>query len=280
MNAPRFNNLVRPDEIIITAAIVGAEVTREMTPYLPITPEEIAQEAKRCRDAGAAVIHLHVREPDGAPTQSTARFREAIEAIRATTDVVIQTSTGGAVGMTADERLGPLACKPDMATLNCGTTNFGDEIFENSRPLVREFAKRIAAANVVPELELYEIGHLDAALELLRDGLIHAPLHVQFVLGIKGAAGARPEVLKFLVSELPEHDLTWGVAATGRFQLPMAELAAHVGGNVRVGLEDNIYLERGVLSKGSAPLVEKAVELARNAGRTPVTTPRARELLR
>lgn len=268
--------------MILTAAIVGAEVTREQTPHLPITAEEIAREAKRCRDAGAAVIHLHVREPDGAPTQSERRFREAIEAIRAETDVIVQTSTGGAVGMGADERLQPLACRPEMATLNCGTTNFGDEVFENTRPMMREFARRIRASGATPELEIYEIGHLDAAMELAREGLIDKPYHVQFVLGIRGAAGARPSVLKFLVGELRAmagDDATWAVAAVGRHQLPMAALAAEMGGHARVGLEDNIYLDKGVLSEGSAPLVERAATAARHHGRDIVDPPRARHLL-
>lgn len=267
-----------PKEIIVTAAIVGAETTREQTPYLPITPEEIAVEAKRCREAGASVIHLHVREPDGRPTQSPARFRDAIDAIRAATDVVVQTSTGGAVGMSARERVGPLECKPDMATLNCGSINFGDEIFDNARPVMREIARLIREAAIVPELELYEIGHLDNAMALAKEGLIAAPFHVQFVLGVPGAAGARPEVLRFFVSQLPE-DSTWGVAAVGRHQMPMAELATEMGGFVRVGLEDNIYLDKGVLSKGSAPLVERAAEIATRHGRTPVTPKRAREIL-
>lgn len=266
------------DEIILTAAIVGAEVTREQTPHLPITADEIAAEAKRCRDAGASVLHLHVREADGRPTQSRDRFYEAIEAIRAVTDIIVQTSTGGAVGMSIDERVQPLDCAPEMASLNCGTINFGDEIFENSLPQMRAIAERIRAAGVVPELELYELGHLDNALILVHEGLLTAPLHVQFVLGVRGALGARPEVLRFLVSQLPS-DGTWGVAATGRHQLPMAELATELGGNVRVGLEDNLYLEKGVLAEGSAPLVARAALIARARGREPVTPTRAREIL-
>lgn len=268
----------QPNEIILTAAIVGAEVTRDDTPHLPISPEELASEAARCRDAGAAVIHLHAREPDGRATQSKERFQAAIDAIRAKTDVIIQTSTGGAVGMSVDERLGPLHCKPDMATLNCGTINFGDEIFENSRPQMRLIAERIKKAGVVPELEVYEVGHLDNAVALAKEGLISAPFHIQFVLGVPGAVGARPEVLRFLVSQLPK-DSTWGVAAVGRFQMPMAELATELGGNVRVGLEDNIYIEKGVLSEGSAPLVARAATIARAKGREPVSTARAKEIL-
>lgn len=265
---------------IITAAIVGAEVTRAQTPYLPITPEEIALEAKRCVMAGASIIHLHVRGPDGRATQSAARFKEAIEAIGAETDVIIQTSTGGAVGMSSDERLQPLQCSPDMATLNCGTANFGDEIFENSLPMMRDFARAIRAAGVTPELELYDIGHIDNAMLLVQEGLLSAPLHFQFVLGIKGAAGARESVLRFLVSELPQLEHSWGVAAVGRHQLPMAKLGAELGGNIRVGLEDNIYASKGVLAKGSYELVEQAVRIAAAAGRNVASVAEARALLR
>jgi len=263
------------DGIVITAAIVGAEVTRAQSPYVPYTALEIAEEARRCVDAGAAVIHLHVRDAEGRPSQDRELFRAAIEAIRARCDVVIQVSTGGAVGMGFEERLGGLTCAPEMATLNCGSVNFGDEVFENSLPSMREVARRIAAHGIIPELELYEIGHLDNARLLEREGLLSPPHWVQFVLGVPGAIAARERVLRFFVSELgPDHH--WGVAGIGRHQFPMAELAIDLGGHVRVGLEDNLYLERGVLAQGSAPLVERAVTLARARGREPLRADRVR----
>ncbi|MBL8744132.1 MAG: 3-keto-5-aminohexanoate cleavage protein [Myxococcales bacterium] len=267
-----------PQPLIITAAIVGAEVTREQTPHLPITAAELADEAARCREAGASVVHLHVRTDDGRPSQSSELFQAAIDAIRKKTDLVIQTSTGGAVGMSVGERAGPLACKPEMATLNCGTVNVGDDVFENSRPLMRELARRIRDAGSVPELECYEVGHIDEALALKKEGLIGDPLHFQFVLGIAGAIGARPEVLAFLVSQLPP-GATWGCAAVGRHQRPMTELAMTMGGHARVGLEDNIYLEKGVLAEGSAPLVARAAAFAESIGREVVDPARARKLL-
>ncbi|NUO47958.1 MAG: hypothetical protein HOV80_03785 [Polyangiaceae bacterium] len=267
-----------PSDVILTAAIVGAEVTRQQTPHVPITAEEIAIEAAKCREAGAAVIHLHVRHPDGRPAQSTELFQAAIDAIRKRTDVIIQTSTGGAVGMGVDERAGPLGCKPEMATLNCGTINFGDEIFDNPRPLIRDLAKRIRAAGSVPELECYDVSHVDEALVLLKEGAISTPLHFQFVLGIAGGIGAREDVLRFLVSQLPPNS-TWGCAAVGRHQKPMTELAMTMGGHARVGLEDNIYLEKGVLAEGSAPLVARAAAFAKSIGREPAMPERARHLL-
>jgi 3-keto-5-aminohexanoate cleavage enzyme len=265
-------------ELILTAAIVGAETTRQQTPYLPITAQEIADEAARCRDAGVAVIHLHVRNPDGTPSQSRELFAEAIGRIREKTDVIIQTSTGGAVGMGVDERAQPLFCKPEMATLNCGTLNFGDDVFVNTRPLIRDLAKRIRAAGSMIELECYEVGHIDEALSLVKEGLIGEPLHFQFVLGVPGGIGPREDVVRFMASQVPP-GATWGVAAVGRHQRPMTELAIRLGGHARVGLEDNIYLEKGVLAEGSAPLVARAAAYAKSVGRVPVEPARARQLL-
>ena len=265
-------------ELILTAAIVGAETTRQQTPWLPITAAELADEAARCRDAGASVIHLHVRKPDGTPSQSRELFGEAIGRIREKTDVVIQTSTGGAVGMGVDERAQPLLERPEMATLNCGTLNFGDDVFVNTRPLIRDLAARIRAAGSVAELECYEVGHIDEALALLAEGQIGTPLHFQFVLGVPGGIGAREDVIRFMAAQIPAN-ATWGVAAVGRHQKPMTEAAMRLGGHARVGLEDNVYMEKGVLAEGSAPLVARAAAYAAEVGRVVVDPARARTLL-
>ncbi len=264
--------------LVLAAAIVGAEITRADTPYAPFTPREIADEAARCREAGAAIIHLHVREDDGTPTQSEARFRETIEAIRAKTDCIIQVSTGGAVGMSIDERAGPLGCRPEMATLNCGSINFGDDVFVNKRPEIRDLAARLAASGAVAELECYEVGHVEEALRLHAEGILKVPLHFQFVLGVRGAIGATEANVAFLRSLLPP-GATWAVAAVGRHQQPMTELAMRAGGHARVGLEDNIYLSKGVLAEGSAPLVLRAAAYARSIGRSPLDPAAARRLL-
>lgn len=270
-------------DLVLTAAIVGAEITRAQTPHLPITAEEIADEAARCREAGAAVIHLHVREDDGTPTQSRDRFAAAIERIRAKTDCIIQVSTGGAIGMSIDERAQPLDCRPEMATLNCGTLNFGDDVFINTRPQIRDLAARLRASGAVAELECYEVGHVEEALALAAKDLVAKPLHFQFVMGVPGGIGATEPNLRFLVDlvtrSVPAGEATWAVAAVGRHQQPLTELAMRLGGHARVGLEDNIYLSKGVLAEGSAPLVARAAAYARSIGRTPVDPARARALL-
>lgn len=270
--------------VIITAALVGAETTREQTPHLPISPEEIAQEAKRCRDAGAAMVHLHVREPNGKPSQSADLFRQTIERIRELApDLICQTSTGGAVGMDVDERTQPLTltgrAKPEMATCTTGTVNFGDDVFWNPRSLVRQIAKRMREAGIVPEIECFDAGMLDEAYALNKEGLLDFPAHFDFVLGVPGAMAAKRDAVEYLRSQLPEGS-TWTVAGVGRHEMPMAEIAIELGGHVRVGLEDNIFVSKGVLAKGSFELVEKVAELAKAKGRAIATPAQAREILR
>jgi 3-keto-5-aminohexanoate cleavage enzyme len=278
---PSSEAIVTPEctpGLVLTAAIVGAEITRAQTPHLPITAREIAEEAARCREAGAAIIHLHVRNDDGSPTQSRERFGEAIAAIRAKTDCIIQPSTGGAVGMSIDERAEALTHEPEMATLNCGSVNFGDDVFINTRPQIRDLARRIRKAGSVPELECYDVGHVEEGLELAREGAVSKPLHFQFVLGIAGGIAATAAHVHYLRSLIPA-EATWGIAAVGRHQQAMTELAMSLGGHARVGLEDNVYLSKGVLAEGSAPLVGRAAAYGRSVGRTPLDPDGARALL-
>ncbi len=201
-----------------------------------------------------------------------------MDAIRRKCDCILQPSTGGAVGMSLDDRAGPLACRPEMATLNCGSINFGDDVFVNSRPDIRRLAAKIRAAGATPELECYEVGHVEEALALSAEGAISAPLHFQFVLGVKGAIPAREDVVAYMRTLVPR-EATWAVAAVGRWQQPMTELAMRLGGHARVGIEDNIYLGKGVLSEGSAPLVARAAGYARSIGREPAEPARARSIL-
>lgn len=269
--------------MVITAAMVGAETTREQTPHLPITAEEIAEDAVKCREAGAAMVHLHVRTADGKPSQDAELFRAAIRAIRKRTDILIQTSTGGAVGMNVDERCGPLTLtgsdRPDMATLTTGTVNFGQDVFWNPRPLVRDIAKRIRALGIKPEIECFDVGMIDEASILAKEGLVDLPAHYDFVLGVPGALTARVDALEFMIKSLPEGS-TWTVAGVGRHQLPFVAHAAERGGNARVGLEDNVYVSKGVLAKGNWELVAEAAKLAKAKGRTLATPEEARKILR
>lgn len=265
--------------LIITAALVGAELTRENTPFLPLTPDEMAAEAHAAYEAGAAMVHLHGRAKDGSPTQDLDVYRDIIEAVRALVpEIIIQVSTGGAVGMTAAERLQPLALHPEMVSLTTGTVNFGEEVFYNDMPMVRKFAKAMQALGIRPELEIFDGGMIASATRLLKEGLISEPLHFNLVLGVPGGAAGTIKNLMHMVECLPA-DSTWTTSGIGAAQLPLTTAAILLGGNVRVGLEDNIYYSRGVLSEGNAPLVARATRLAKELGRTLATPDEARHIL-
>lgn len=266
------------EKLIITAAICGAEVTKEHNPAVPYTVEEIAREAESAYKAGASIIHLHVREDDGTPTQSKARFKECIDAVREKCpDAIIQPSTGGAVGMTDEERLQPTELLPEMATLDCGTLNFGgDEIFVNTENTIINFAEIMNERNIKPEIEVFDKGMVDYAIRFNKKGYIKSPMHFDFVLGVQMAATARD--LAFMVDSIPEGS-TWTVAAVGRYQFPMAAMGIAMGGHVRVGFEDNIYYNKGELAKSNGQLVERVVRLANELGREIATPDEAREIL-
>jgi len=268
------------EKLIITACICGAEVTKDHNPAVPYTVEEIAREAKSSREAGASIIHLHVREDDGTPTQNAERFKRCIEAIRnVCPDVIIQPSTGGAVGMSNDERLQPIVLDPEMATLDCGTCNFGgDDIFVNTENTIIEFAQKMTARGIKPELEVFDKGMIDMALRLHRKGYIPSPMHFDFVLGVNGGISAEARDLVFMEGSIPAGS-TWTAAGIGRAQFPIAAMTIAMGGHVRVGFEDNIYLEKGVLAKSNGELVAKAVRIAKELGRSPATPAEARAIL-
>lgn len=266
------------DKLIITAAICGAEVTKEHNPNVPYTVEEIGREAESAYKAGASIIHLHVRYDDGTPTQDKERFRECIEEIkRRCPDVIIQPSTGGAVGMTNDERLQPIELLPEMATLDCGTLNFGgDEIFVNTENTIKYFGKKMIEKGIKPEIEVFDKGMIDYAIKFAKQGYILEPMHFDFVLGVQMAATARD--LAFMVDSIPPGS-TWTVAGIGRHQFPMAAMGIAMGGHVRVGFEDNVYISKGVLAKSNGELVEKVVRIAKELGREIATPDEAREIL-
>ncbi len=268
--------------LIITCAITGAETTREKQPNLPITPEEQAQATQEAVDAGASVVHLHVREEDGKPSQRLERFEEVIRAIRKRSpEVIIQISTGGAIGESIENRVKPLSLKPDMASLNLGTMNFGDDIFYNHPRDIVGLVSRMHQLKVMPELEIYEVGMLESAFRLAKQGILREPLHFQFVLGVPGGMSGDPRHLVHLVSLLPHSDrFHWGVAGIGKFQLPLTVQAIVMGGHVRVGFEDNIYYHKGVLAHSNAQFVERVSRLARELGREVATPAQAREMLK
>lgn len=268
------------DKLIITAAICGAEVTKEQNPSVPYTIEEIQREAKSAYDSGASIIHLHVREDDGTPTQDINRFRKCIEAIKeACPDVIVQPSTGGAVGMSNDERIQPVNLNPEMATLDCGTCNFGgDDIFVNTENTIKEFAKKMIDLGVKPEIEVFDKGMVDMALRLHRKGLIKDPMHFNFVMGVNGGIGASPRDLMFLKESIPSWN-TFTVSGIGKSQFQMAALSILLGGHVRVGFEDNVYISKGVLAKSNGELVDKVVRIAKELGREIATPQEAREIL-
>ncbi len=266
------------NKLIITAALVGAEVTRQEQPHLPLTPSEIADAAHDAWLAGASIVHLHARKPDGTSTQSATVFAEIIRLIRQRCDVIIQVSTGGAVGMTAAERLEPVTLKPEMATLTTGSVNFGGDIFVNSPADIEQFAKTIQQVGVKPEIEVFDSGMITTALRLLKQGLLTPPLHFDFVLGVPGAAPATLKTLLHLVEMLPP-DASWSVAGIGAAELPLALHATLMGGHVRVGFEDNIFLRKGVLAESNAQLVERVARLSREVGREVASPAEARIML-
>ena len=268
------------EKLIITAAICGAEVLKEHNPAVPYTVEECVREAKSAYDAGASIIHLHVREDDGTTTQDKARFKVIIDAIReACPEVIIQPSTGGAVGMTDDERLQPTELNPEMATLDCGTLNFGgDEVFFNTENTIKYFGDRMIERGIKPELEVFDKSMIEMALRMHKKGHIKSPMHFDFVMGVNGGIGGELRDFVFLRGSIPS-DATYTVAGIGRYEFPLAMAAIIDGGHVRVGFEDNVYLSKGVLAKSNGELVEKVVRMAKEMGREIATPAEARAIL-
>ncbi|MCR4725438.1 MAG: 3-keto-5-aminohexanoate cleavage protein [Clostridia bacterium] len=268
------------DKLIISCCICGAEVTKENNPAVPYTVEEIAREAKSAYDAGAALIHLHVRWDDGTPTQDKGRFQECVDAIRKVCpDVIIQPSTGGAVGMTDLERLQSteITPTPEMATLDCGTCNFGgDEIFINTDNTINNFGDIMKERGIKPECEVFDKGMIDLALKAAKKGHIDYPIHFDFVLGVQMTATVRDLVI--MATSIPEGS-TWTATGIGRNAWNIAAATIAMGGHVRVGFEDNVYMDKGVLAKSNGEMVERVVQLAKLMNRPVATPAEAREIL-
>ena len=268
------------DKLIISCCICGAEVTKENNPAVPYTVEEIAREAKSAYDAGAALIHLHVRWDDGTPTQDKGRFQECVDAIRKVCpDVIIQPSTGGAVGMTDLERLQSteITPTPEMATLDCGTCNFGgDEIFINTDNTINNFGDIMKERGIKPECEVFDKGMIDLALKAAKKGHIDYPIHFDFVLGVQMTATVRD--LVFMATSIPA-GCTWTATGIGKTAWDIAAATIAMGGHVRVGFEDNVYMSKGVLAKSNGEMVERVVQMAKLMNRPVATPAEAREIL-
>jgi len=266
-------------KLIITAAICGAEVMKDQDPYLPTTPEELSDEAKRCYDAGARIVHLHVRDKEGKPTQDGDIFKETVALVRQKApELIVQVSTGGATWMKPEERLQSLESNPDMATLSTGTCNFGSDVFMNTKDMILAFTQKINEKKIMPEFECFEAGHVSFANWLIDKGYIQRKhYHFDFVIGVPGAMEASLESLCLMKNMIPK-DATWCVAGIGRQELNMAAIAIATGGHVRVGMEDNIYLSRGVLAKSNAELVERVVNVAINLNREIATAQEVKTL--
>src|SRR5688572_17739437 len=298
-----------PAKIIITCAVTGAIHTPSMSPHLPVTPDEIAVAAIDAAKAGAAIVHLHARDPkNGRPTQDPKAFQEFLPRIKAASDVVINLTTGGAPTMLVEERLQPaLQLKPELASLNMGSMNFGlyemlarfddfkhdwerpylagsdDLVFRNTFKDIAYILNACAENNTRFEIECYDIGHLYTAAHFLQRGLLKPPLFIQSVFGIRGGIGPHPEDvlhMKRTADRLFGDAYYWSVLGAGRNQMFVAAMSAVMGGNVRVGLEDSLWLGRGQLAKSNAEQVSKARRILEELGLSVATPSDAREMLK
>ena len=295
-------------DFIVTAALTGAIHTPTMSPHLPITPDELAEEARRASEAGAAVVHIHARDPEtGQPSADSQLFGEILSKIKAKSDAVVCTTTGGGFGMTVDQRVSVVkSYSPELASLNAGSLNFAlhpilekvknfkhdwepqylgmseDFIFPNTFKTLREFSQFFAAEETKAELEIYDAGMLNTVAFLIKRGHLKKPVYLQFVLGILGGMQATVNNLVFLVNSAREiigDDFVWSVCAAGKDQFRMCNLALLMGGFTRVGLEDNLYLEKGKMAQSSAEQVEKIIRIGKEHGLEPANPDEARELL-
>jgi len=270
------------EKLIITAAITGSRISRATTPHIPITPEEIAQSAIGCWNAGAAMVHIHVRDPQtGLGTQDVEIFRKVVDRVREKTDLILCLTTSGIPGrnLPTEERLASLVLKPEVASFDAGSINLGGSVFLNSPEFLEQAAAKMRAAGVKPELEIFDLGMLLTCLRMRDEGKLDDPLHFQLVLGTPWGAPATPKSLIYLHEYIPEN-ATWSVIGIGKSHLPMSMMAMVMGGHIRVGMEDNIYYTRGVPAETNAQFVERIVRLAQAYGREVATPAEARKILK
>jgi 3-keto-5-aminohexanoate cleavage enzyme len=268
--------------VIISAAITGGSHTRADNPNLPITPPEIAESSLRAADAGAAIVHLHVRESDGTQSPRVELYQEAIELIRAESNVLICVTTGGGGGrFTEDERLNALSLKPELGSLDAGSLNQNERVVENSPAFLRRLARELTAHSIIPEIECFDAGMIGNALRLGSEGLLpgsSAKWWFQICLGSRGGAPCDAGCLLLMRSLLPP-DAEWSVLGFGVGQLAVNLIALAEGGHVRTGLEDNLYYRPGELAQSNAQLVSRIAGIARDLGRPVATPEQARSLL-
>lgn len=277
------------DKVIITAALTGLAADRRQCPAIPYTSDEIADEAFRSWQAGASVVHIHAREDDGRPTQRVEVYRAIMDKIRTRCDIIINFSTG-TVGIPKEERIRHITdLKPDLGALNMGSMNYAkysekrkafvfDFVFENPFSTIEFFLRHMLESGVKPELECFDTGHINNASPFVDMRLLKHPIQYSFIMGVLGGIPATRENLAHQARQIDKSS-TWEVIGISLAQWPMIESALELGGNVRVGLEDNFYIEADVMAKSNAELVEKAVKMARVAGREPATVSEARRIL-
>ena len=266
------------EPLVITVAGIGAELTREQQPNLPLTAEEIGRDAAEVAEAGASIYHLHVRDDRGIPTMDVDTYRAAHDAIRAATDLIVQFSSGGSVGDAEQARAAPLELRPEMATLTTGTVNFGDEVFMNPGPLVSRFYRKMRELGIQPEFEIFDSGMIANAEKMYAEHGGDHHRHYDFVLGVPGGMPAWPDSIGFLQAHLPE-DSTWSATGIGRNHNQVMNEAIQRGGHVRTGFEDVRFVGPGRLAESNRELVSLVTEAARDQGREIASPAQAREVL-
>ena len=263
---------------VLTAALTGPIATKNDNPNLPTTPEEIASQAREAYDAGAAIVHVHVRDADGRPTADLDIATRTVELIHESCPVLVQLSTGVGLDVPFEERERLVHARPRMATLNVCSMSFGPGEFRNPPDGVRRLASKMRELGIKPELELYDTGHLEVALALHSEGLLEEPLQFSLVLGVRGGMAATPANIVHLVSQIPRGS-AWQVIAIGRANLQMTAIGLAMGGNARTGMEDTLMLRRGVPASGNGELVDRLATVARALEREPAGVEEAEQML-
>ena len=266
---------------LITVAPTGAELDKAAWPQLPTTLDELVAEARACEAAGASMVHVHVRDDEHRPTLDPARLRATVDALRESTDLVVQLSTGGSVHDPLEARLAVLDAEPDSCSLTCGTVNFGDDVFLNPWRLMVDLYRQSQERHVVPEFELFDLGQVESLRRLLgTHGLpFGGRVHVDFVTGVPGGMPGTAQALVAGVQALPPEVTSWSATGIGRTHLPVLATTLGMGGHLRVGMEDNLMYARDRPVASNAELVGRAAGLAREVQRPPLTTGEARTLL-